>query len=243
MADKRIELLAPAGTLECGLAAFNYGADAVYLGMKLFSARADAGNFTIDELRFAMLRPQGLRKVDRGPSVRWNNRSYFCDQLRFDSEVMIKTDRMDSEHIYCFTLDGILIGEARTRARIKALALDDEAARRAIGEQLARQRRQLTEARTTVEKLSGGKYLASPVEILAADPDAVITASRDTSSSVKGMTHSVRHIGMEGVSFRDDDSQSADPVTDESVPEETLEDPAALASFDHFMRSREREQY
>ena len=51
MTTKNIELLAPAGTLECGLAAFQYGADAVYLGMKLFSARADAGNFSLEDLR------------------------------------------------------------------------------------------------------------------------------------------------------------------------------------------------
>ncbi len=64
MSDKKIELLAPAGTLECGLAAFNYGADAVYLGMKLFSARADAGNFSTDDLRtlLGVAHPAG-RKV------------------------------------------------------------------------------------------------------------------------------------------------------------------------------------
>ena len=45
-----MELLSPAGTLECGMAALHYGADAVYLGMKDFSARADAGNFTLEEL-------------------------------------------------------------------------------------------------------------------------------------------------------------------------------------------------
>ena len=45
-----MELLSPAGTLECGMAALHYGADAVYLDMKEFSARADAGNFTLEEL-------------------------------------------------------------------------------------------------------------------------------------------------------------------------------------------------
>lgn len=45
-----MELLAPAGNLEAGLAAFHYGADAVYLGMRQFSARADAGNFAWDDL-------------------------------------------------------------------------------------------------------------------------------------------------------------------------------------------------
>jgi putative protease len=47
---RRPELLAPAGGLEAGLAAFQYGADAVYLGLKRFSARADAQNFSLDEL-------------------------------------------------------------------------------------------------------------------------------------------------------------------------------------------------
>ncbi len=45
-----VELLAPAGGLEAGLAALQYGADAVYLGLKRWSARADAQNFTLDEL-------------------------------------------------------------------------------------------------------------------------------------------------------------------------------------------------
>ncbi len=45
-----LELLAPAGNRECFLAAVNHGADAVYLGLKNFSARKSAGNFTIEEL-------------------------------------------------------------------------------------------------------------------------------------------------------------------------------------------------
>jgi len=45
-----VELLAPAGGLEAGLAALQYGADAVYLGLKRYSARADAQNFTLEEL-------------------------------------------------------------------------------------------------------------------------------------------------------------------------------------------------
>lgn len=44
------ELLAPAGDIEAGYAALYYGADAVYLGLPKFSARADATNFTPDEL-------------------------------------------------------------------------------------------------------------------------------------------------------------------------------------------------
>ena len=49
-APGRAELLAPAGTREAAYAAFRFGADAVYLGMKKFSARAEAMNFTFPEL-------------------------------------------------------------------------------------------------------------------------------------------------------------------------------------------------
>ena len=44
------ELLAPAGDVEAGYAALYYGADAVYLGLKHFSARATAANFGADDL-------------------------------------------------------------------------------------------------------------------------------------------------------------------------------------------------
>ena len=39
-----LELLSPARDLECGIAAINHGADAVYIGAPKFSARAAAGN-------------------------------------------------------------------------------------------------------------------------------------------------------------------------------------------------------
>lgn len=48
------ELLAPAGDFETALAAFEYGADAVYCGMPAFSARAYAKNLSADELRMLM---------------------------------------------------------------------------------------------------------------------------------------------------------------------------------------------
>jgi len=44
------ELLAPAGSLETFFAALDGGADAVYLGLKEFSARAKAKNFTLAEV-------------------------------------------------------------------------------------------------------------------------------------------------------------------------------------------------
>ena len=44
-----IELLSPAGNYEKLATAFNYGADAAYMGMTEFSLRANAGNFSIEE--------------------------------------------------------------------------------------------------------------------------------------------------------------------------------------------------
>ena len=45
---KSIELLSPAKNLECGIAAIDHGADAVYIGASRFGARAAAGNPTED---------------------------------------------------------------------------------------------------------------------------------------------------------------------------------------------------
>lgn len=45
------ELLAPAGDLERLKIALLYGADAVYIGGNLFSLRANAINFTLDEIK------------------------------------------------------------------------------------------------------------------------------------------------------------------------------------------------
>jgi len=46
---RRIELLAPAKNLECGIAAIDHGADAVYIGAQRFGARAAAGN-SVDDI-------------------------------------------------------------------------------------------------------------------------------------------------------------------------------------------------
>ena len=50
MATAPVELLAPAGGPDAAFAAFHFGADAIYLGLKKFSARAEAENFTLEEL-------------------------------------------------------------------------------------------------------------------------------------------------------------------------------------------------
>jgi len=50
MENKKLELLAPAGSLQAFFAAIECGADAVFCGLQAFSARAKAKNFTMDEL-------------------------------------------------------------------------------------------------------------------------------------------------------------------------------------------------
>lgn len=48
--NRKTELLAPAGEMEAAYAAFHYGADAIYMGLPRFSARAEAVNFTLDQV-------------------------------------------------------------------------------------------------------------------------------------------------------------------------------------------------
>ena len=59
---KRIELLSPAGDLERLKIACLYGADAVYIGGKDYSLRANANNFSIDEIKEACSFAHNLNK-------------------------------------------------------------------------------------------------------------------------------------------------------------------------------------
>ena len=47
----RVELLSPAGDLERLKITLLYGADAVYIGGQEYSLRANATNFSIDEIK------------------------------------------------------------------------------------------------------------------------------------------------------------------------------------------------
>lgn len=52
--NKKVEILAPAGSFECLVAALKSGADAIYVGGDKFGARANANNFSLDELKQAI---------------------------------------------------------------------------------------------------------------------------------------------------------------------------------------------
>lgn len=49
-----LDLLSPVGDFDCLKAAVQNGADSVYFGADLFSARAFAHNFNLDELKNAI---------------------------------------------------------------------------------------------------------------------------------------------------------------------------------------------
>ena len=52
---ERIELLAPSGDLERLKIALLYGADAVYIGGQDYSLRANALNFSLDDIKAKLL--------------------------------------------------------------------------------------------------------------------------------------------------------------------------------------------
>ena len=58
-----IELLAPAGDLARAKVAYDYGADAVFIGGKRFSLRAKASNFDIPQIKEAVDYAHALNKV------------------------------------------------------------------------------------------------------------------------------------------------------------------------------------
>ena len=64
MKEQKIELLAPAGDFPMLVAAINAGADAVYFGLKEFSMRANARNFTIKDLNKIekICKPKNIKK-------------------------------------------------------------------------------------------------------------------------------------------------------------------------------------
>ncbi len=162
------------------------------------SRKIDAPVWTAEQLRFAMLLPMAeSRTVHRGPAISVGRVEYYAPELytRLDQKVMVKIDRLNPERVYAFEADGRLICECKTRQAIKALALDAEG-RKQIAEALARQRRQIKDTITVLNELTGGKYLASPSQILAAPVDAEMVKAGEM-RSVKGAAHKFQVYRLE----------------------------------------------
>ena len=194
----------------------------------------------------AFLKPEAVRTVGRGPSVKWDNEFYYCDKLTWGTKVLIKSDTLDRGHVMCFTLDGAFIGEARTRAAIHALTGGKDE----IRSMMARQRRQLKEARTCLADLTGGKHLYSPLELLLSDADAVGVKAADQVTSVKGAAHHYEHHQIPGVidtpALPDSAGGPTCPTspTGPTIAKENIEFQADMADFHAFITSnKEKDDY
>lgn len=92
-----MELLSPAGNIEKLFYAYEYGADAAYIGIKNFSLRAKADNFSADEYE-AIRRVKGNKKLYTALNI------YFHDH---DIETLEK----ESDYIRKYPLDGFIISD------------------------------------------------------------------------------------------------------------------------------------
>ncbi len=102
---KKPELLAPAGNMEKGKMAFLYGADAVYLGGKMFGLRAFADNFSLEEIEEITEFAHNLgRKVYVTVNIfAHNNDIYKLPQYLSDLE-MVGADALIVSDLGVFTI-------------------------------------------------------------------------------------------------------------------------------------------
>lgn len=161
---------------------------------EIWDARPERPAFTDERLKMAFLKPIGTRIVCRGPAVQIDNRRFFCNDLEWNTKVMVKTESINPDHVYCFKLDGTLIGEATPKASISALALDDESARNQISDGMANGRRQLKNAKTFLHDLTGGGHLLSILELTAPETQRIITeaAAKKPIHKIKGQQYSFK---------------------------------------------------
>ena len=90
-----LEILAPCGSAESLEAALNTGADAVYLGMKAFSARKNASNFTFEELCGAVEKShmQGVKVYIA------LNTLFFDDETEELKEAVLQADKSGADAV------------------------------------------------------------------------------------------------------------------------------------------------
>ena len=75
--SKKVELLAPAGNMDRLKTAFLYGADAVYIGGKNYSMRANAKNFGLEEIKDACTYAHKLgKKIYVTVNIVFHNENY-----------------------------------------------------------------------------------------------------------------------------------------------------------------------
>ncbi|WP_236910776.1 DUF3656 domain-containing U32 family peptidase [Clostridium sp. Cult1] len=112
MLNNKVELLAPVGSMESLFAAVENGADAVYLGGKLFNARQFASNFGYEELKFAVEYAH-LRNV----------KVYITVNILIDDREMRKTiDYI--KYLYEIDVDGLIVQDLGLASMVRDLFPD-----------------------------------------------------------------------------------------------------------------------
>ncbi len=106
------ELLAPAGDLEKIKFAFLYGADAVYCGGRNFSLRANAKNFSLEELEEAATYAHSL-----------NKKIYVTVNIVFHDEDFTGLDDY-LKYLARIKIDGIIASDISVIMKVKELGLD-----------------------------------------------------------------------------------------------------------------------
>ncbi len=106
------ELLAPAGDLERLKIALLYGADAIYIGGQDFSLRANAKNFSLEEIKKATEYTHSL-----------NKKLYVTINISFHEEDL---NNLDEYLIYLndISVDGIIVSDIVVINRVKKLGLN-----------------------------------------------------------------------------------------------------------------------
>lgn len=223
---------------------------------QIWAARPAKPALPPERLAMAFLKPEEVRTVQRGPSVQLNNTWYYCQEMKVCSKVLVKSDRLDSRHVFIFTLAGELIGEAMTRDMVKAMALDEASQREAIAAGMAQQRRQLKEAYTILDGLTGGGHRVSPLELFLAQPGAEMIKI-GSKASVKGAAHKYTRFQLieagtpteapkPALEFREDAREEELAAFGEAIrPETTHEERTStdeLRDFHQFITSARNEE-
>ena len=94
--SRTLELLAPCRTCDIGIEAFKHGADAIYIGGPLFSARANAGN--------------SMSEIERLASFahRFNGRVYMALNTIFSDEELPEAVRL-AHQAYHAGVDALIV--------------------------------------------------------------------------------------------------------------------------------------
>ena len=95
----KIELLSPAGDLERLKVTLLYGADAVYIGGEKYSLRANADNFSIDEIKEGCLFAHKLGK-----------KVFLTLNIVFHNEDMDDVEKYISEVVEC-GIDAFIVSD------------------------------------------------------------------------------------------------------------------------------------